>query len=231
MVVHPFFIAVVWVPCVLIGAWATTGLVGLPPPFTMSEAQVEAKREALIEEGKTPEQAGAIVAEMGVEPSANKVLGFMVSKLSGKILGGFLLAGVLAAIMSSLDSQFLCIGTMFTKDLVEYYSRPGAYTRPAGRLDEPRVHHRRGRRHLRPEPADGRQHAGVPAGHLVFQRVRQPVPRGLFRRLLAGLSKWGAYAGILAAAGTWAWMFYLADFAANDDFYIDFTAPGSGRCR
>jgi SSS family solute:Na+ symporter len=41
---------------------------------------------------------------------------------------GLLMAGVLAAIMSSLDSQFACLGTMFTNDIVipikgkDYYS-------------------------------------------------------------------------------------------------------------
>jgi SSS family solute:Na+ symporter len=34
------------------------------------------------------------------------------------VLSGLVGAGVLAAIMSSLDSQFLCLGTMFTKDIV-----------------------------------------------------------------------------------------------------------------
>ena len=44
------------------------------------------------------------------------------------VLAGLLAAGVFAAIMSSLDSQFLCLGTMFTKDIVlpwrgkDYYS-------------------------------------------------------------------------------------------------------------
>ena len=99
VVVHPVFIAIVWVPCVLIGAWATTGLVGLPPPFLKDPAG-----------------------------NANAVLGVMVSTLSGKVLGGFLMAGVLAAIMSSLDSQFLCIGTMFTKDVVLHHSREGKFT-------------------------------------------------------------------------------------------------------
>jgi hypothetical protein len=43
-------------------------------------------------------------------------------------LMGLLMAGVLAAIMSSLDSQFACLGTMFTNDIVipikgkDYYS-------------------------------------------------------------------------------------------------------------
>jgi len=34
------------------------------------------------------------------------------------VLIGLLTAGVLAAIMSSLDSQFLCLGTIFTNDIV-----------------------------------------------------------------------------------------------------------------
>jgi SSS family solute:Na+ symporter len=44
------------------------------------------------------------------------------------ILTGFLTAGVLAAIMSSLDSQFLCLGTMFTNDIVLHGSKKDKYT-------------------------------------------------------------------------------------------------------
>jgi SSS family solute:Na+ symporter len=43
----------------------------------------------------------------------------MVGKLvHSPVLTGLVGAGVLAAIMSSLDSQFLCVGTMFTNDIV-----------------------------------------------------------------------------------------------------------------
>ena len=49
----------------------------------------------------------------------NAALGAMVNSLvHSPILGGLVGAGVLAAIMSSLDSQFMCIGTMFTNDVV-----------------------------------------------------------------------------------------------------------------
>lgn len=48
----------------------------------------------------------------------SKILGELVNKHSGEVLAGLLTAGVLAAIMSSLDSQFLCIGTMFTRDIL-----------------------------------------------------------------------------------------------------------------
>jgi SSS family solute:Na+ symporter len=50
-------------------------------------------------------------------PSA-AILGFLVKHHSGEILSGLLTAGILAAIMSSLDSQFLCLGTMFTRDVL-----------------------------------------------------------------------------------------------------------------
>lgn len=84
IVVHPVFIMIVWVPCVLVGVWATgAGLESAKP---------------------------------------NQVLALLVHKYSGEFLGGLLTAGILAAIMSSLDSQFLCLGTMFTHDIVLHYS-------------------------------------------------------------------------------------------------------------
>ena len=45
----------------------------------------------------------------------------MVSLYAPGVLGGFLAAGIFAAIMSSLDSQVLSIGTMFTQDIVRHY--------------------------------------------------------------------------------------------------------------
>lgn len=51
--------------------------------------------------------------------SPNSVLGRMIGQLvHSPVLAGLVGAGVLAAIMSSLDSQFMCIGTMFTNDIV-----------------------------------------------------------------------------------------------------------------
>jgi len=92
VVAHPLFIAIVWVPCVLLGMWAAglyaAGELRLPP----------------LPNG---------------EPNPNAALGAMVSTLiDSPILTGLLTAGILAAIMSSLDSQFVCLGTMFTNDIV-----------------------------------------------------------------------------------------------------------------
>ncbi|MEM9942494.1 MAG: sodium:solute symporter family protein [Planctomycetota bacterium] len=53
--------------------------------------------------------------------NANNILPYMVNKEIGTVMSGFLAAGILAAIMSSLDSQFLCIGSIFTNDIVIHY--------------------------------------------------------------------------------------------------------------
>ncbi|NNJ26438.1 sodium:solute symporter family protein [Alienimonas chondri] len=200
VVVHPFFIAVVWVPCVLIGAWATTGLVDLPPPW--------------------------LASDVSVEENANKVLGFMVSKLSGKILGGFLLAGVLAAIMSSLDSQFLCIGTMFTKDLVEFYAPAGKYT------DRQTVLMSRG--FIIAVVAVtyvlsllmGDSTRVFPLGIWCFSGFASLFPIAFLAVYWRGFTKWGCYAGVLAAAGSWGALFYASDFAANGEYYLNLAIPG-----
>lgn len=89
LVGHPICIMLTWVPCILIGFWAT----GAVAPGT---------GERLIPEGANP----------------NAVLGMMVGKLAMPFAAGVVAAGVLAAIMSSLDSQFVSLGTMFTRDLV-----------------------------------------------------------------------------------------------------------------
>lgn len=93
IVAHPICILIVWVPCVLIGSWAT----GILPPLESHKV--------------------------------SGVLGAMVATLVGSpILTGFLTAGVLAAIMSSLDSQFLCLGTMFTNDVVLQAAGPNRFS-------------------------------------------------------------------------------------------------------
>ncbi len=88
VIVHPLFILIVWAPCVMVGAWATSAVIDGQPLFT------------------TPPE------------NVNTVLPILVSRVAGPVLSGLLSAGILAAVMSSLDSQFLCLGTMFTNDIV-----------------------------------------------------------------------------------------------------------------
>lgn len=91
IMLHPIFIMIVWVPCVLLGVWASSAFINgqpLVPPTV-----------------KNP----------------NAILGLVVARLTNPYLTGLLTVGILAAIMSSLDSQFLCIGTMFTHDIVLHH--------------------------------------------------------------------------------------------------------------
>ena len=70
---------------------------------------------------------GAGMFGEGVNPNA--VLGRMVNQLvHSPILTGLVGAGVLAAIMSSLDSQFMCLGTMFTNDVIVRLFGHGRFT-------------------------------------------------------------------------------------------------------
>lgn len=80
VVAHPLFIMIVWVPCVLIGVWATS---------------------IMGEDGVTP--------MLGAKVPPNAVLAVLVKKMTTPLLAGLLTAGILAAIMSSLDSQLSLI--------------------------------------------------------------------------------------------------------------------------
>ena len=190
VVAHPIFIAIVWVPCVLIGAWATSDLISIPPP---------------------------------VAANPNAILPFLVQKLAGPVLGGLLTAGILAAIMSSLDSQFLCLGTMFTEDVVQPL---------------------RGSRQLsdRQELLVARLFIIAIVAITYFLSLAEPRRvftlgvwcfsgfSSLFPLIFAALywprlTKPGAYACILAAAGSWLWLFAASDFAAQPNFTVNLPVP------
>lgn len=193
VVMHPLFILIVWAPCVLLGAWAAGDLVSVPPPIA-------------------------------AEP--NKVLAFMVRStdaagtglLGAGVLSGLLTAGVLAAIMSSLDSQFLCLGTMFTTDIVQHYGGRNRFT-------------------------DG-QITWIARAFIVAIVVFTYVlslfePRGVFALGVwcfsgfsslfplcfaalywRGLTKWGAYASVLTTIGAWFYLFRASGYAADEAYAI-----------
>lgn len=54
-------------------------------------------------------------------PESNSILVRMIDLHAPGLLAGLLGAGVFAAVMSSLDSQVLALGTMFTEDIVKHY--------------------------------------------------------------------------------------------------------------
>jgi solute:Na+ symporter, SSS family len=183
VIAHPIFILIVWLPCVLIGVWATAAL--LP--------------------------GGSPVVPSGAPP--NTELALMVEKLTTPFLGGLLGAGILAAIMSSLDSQFLCLGTMFTHDVVIHY------------LGEDRF--------------DDRQRIRIARAFVVtvvgvtyllsLTEPRQVFPlgvwcfsgfSGLFPLVFASIywrrtTKAGAIASVLVTAAVWLWLFHQSGYGAD----------------
>lgn len=187
VVMHPIFIMIVWVPCVLIGIWATSDLITLP----------------------------ALVSN-----NPNLVLPLMVKKLAGPVLGGLLTAGILAAIMSSLDSQFLCLGTMFTEDVVVHYGK--------GRFSD-RQEFWLARAFIVAIVAltycfslfDPR---GVfTLGVWCFSGFSSLFPLVFAALYWKRLTKAGAYASVLATIVSWVWLFSQSGFGKDESYTLGFT--------
>ncbi|MGI9241984.1 MAG: sodium:solute symporter family protein [Verrucomicrobiales bacterium] len=108
LIAHPLCIMIVWVPCVLIGVWGTAvfagGIAGMPPPLQD------------LMRGLPNQNTGAVLSLM------------VKGLIQDPVIVGLVTAGILAAIMSSLDSQFLCLGTMFTNDIVLHGKPKDRYT-------------------------------------------------------------------------------------------------------
>jgi SSS family solute:Na+ symporter len=92
VVAHPILMMIVWLPCVMIGVWATSALLNGEP--------------VLPQDGST---------------DPNKVLPIMVKKLVTGPWGSLLTAAIASASIAVLDSQFLAIGSMFTHDIAAHY--------------------------------------------------------------------------------------------------------------
>jgi SSS family solute:Na+ symporter len=75
---------------------------------------------------------GIWAAGQGIEApggNSNAILAKMVGvKLQQPFVSGLLTAGILAAIMSSLDSQFVCLGSIFTNDIVVHAAGKDRFT-------------------------------------------------------------------------------------------------------
>jgi len=188
IVAYPIFLLIVWVPCVLIGTWATSAVVDGQP---------------LIPPGLQ---------------NPNAVLGIMVDKLSGDLLGGLLTAGILAAVMSSLDSQFLCLGTIFTDDIVVHYGGKDRFN------DRQTVLLARGfivgivvvcylLALVAPRSV-------FDLGIWCFSGFASLVPLAVAAIYWKRLSIAGAYASILVTGVLWAYFFWDSDFAANDKYTV-----------
>ena len=68
---------------------------------------------------------GAVGRLQFAPPLDGPILVKLIVANTGEVLAGCLAAGVFAAIMSSLDSQILALGAMFTQDIVRHYGFDG----------------------------------------------------------------------------------------------------------
>ncbi|MBC8353284.1 MAG: sodium:solute symporter family protein [Planctomycetes bacterium] len=178
IIIHPIFVMIVWVPCVLLGIWASGPASGIP-----------------------------------AATSENAILATLVQSHAGPVLAGLLTAGILAAIMSSLDSQFLCVGTMFTQDIL--------------------LHNRSGE-HLNEQQIVRAARYFVVAVVGVTYLLSLILPRsvfdlglwsftgftGLFPLVFAAiywrrLTAAGAIGGVLTVLVAWSVLFWRSDFGAN----------------
>ena len=193
VILHPIFIMIVWVPCVLIGAWASSGL--------------------LVDQGSLPKIPGTEI------PNANAVLPFLVCTQAGALLGGLLTAGILAAVMSSLDSQFLCLGTIFTNDVLVHYGGEKRFT------DQQQVWWARGFiilivlvtyliALLNPTSV-------FAMGIWCFSGFSALFPLVFAALYWRKLTKWGAYASILTTMVVWSIFFTLSGFGKNRAYTVD----------
>jgi SSS family solute:Na+ symporter len=187
VVAHPIFIMIVWVPCVLVGVWATSAVIDGRP---------------LIASHFPP----------------NAVLVKMVKDMTGPLLGGFLTAGILAAIMSSLDSQFLCIGTMFTNDIVVHYGGKDRFSERqkvllARGFIVAIVAVTYGFSLLEPRRV-------FTLGVWCFSGFSSMFPLIFASLYWRRLTKAGAYASILAAIVSWVVLFWQSKFGLNPHYDV-----------
>jgi SSS family solute:Na+ symporter len=198
IVAHPVFIMIVWVPCVLIGIWATTSLVPTKPPL--------------------PKISGTDII------NANAVLPFLVKTQTSAVLGGFLTAGILAAIMSSLDSQFLCLGTIFTGDIVGHYVGNDRLT------DRKKIWLARGFITAIVAVTYGLsllpQRSVFGMGVWCFSGFASLFPLVLAAVYWKRLTAAGAYASILTTLVTWLVLFRQSGFGQDRGFTVDIPVGG-----
>ena len=160
------------------------------------------------------------------EGKENAVLAKMVgAQLKDPFVTGLLTAGILAAIMSSLDSQFVCLGTIFTHDIVLHGKGKDRFT--------------------------DKQQIALGRGFILFIVVITYLLSllsppsifdlavwcfsgfaSLFPLVFAALywrrvTKAGAIASVLVAAGTWVALFYdgLITYTGKGDYLIGGMMP------
>jgi SSS family solute:Na+ symporter len=153
-----------------------------------------------------------------IAESPNKVLAFMVTKTGAPWLEGLLTAGVLSAIVGGLDAQFLCLGTMFTHDIVLHYGGKGRFSDRAELLIS------RGFivaivavTYLLSLLEPGSVFA---LGVWCFSGFASLFPLCFAALYWKGLTKWGAYASVLTTIGMWFYLFHASGYAKDEGYAI-----------
>jgi solute:Na+ symporter, SSS family len=113
VILYPICITAIWLPMVFLGVVANRAT-----EVPEIRAKVEA-RETLAREGAT--LAPAEQARLRAATVADDVVVRLLEFYAPLWLVGILGAGILAAVMSSTDSQILGLSTMFTEDLLAHY--------------------------------------------------------------------------------------------------------------
>lgn len=178
---QPLLIMVIWAPCVMIGIWATSAIV---------------------------DGQGVIPPDF---PRPNGVLPLMVKKLASPVMGALLAAGIFAAVMSSLDAQFLSLGSMFTNDIVAHYAGPSRFTeRQLVLISRVFIVVIVGIAYLL--ALWWRESRVYNLGVWSFSGFASLFPLLFAAIYWRRVTKAGAYASILAAAATWFWLFGKSEF-------------------
>lgn len=168
--------------------------------------------------------AAGLELPAGVASHPNEILPYLVRLTESEVLMGLLTAGVLAAIMSSLDSQFLCLGTMFTEDMLVHYGGEMRFS------DRARVWIARGFIVLIVAVTyllslyDPRQVFTL--GVWCFSGFSSLFPLALAAVYWRGLTKWGAYASVVTAIALWFSLFHASGYAREDTYAFNLQLGG-----
>ncbi|MGB0578136.1 MAG: sodium:solute symporter family transporter [Limisphaerales bacterium] len=146
------------------------------------------------------------------------------------VLGGFLMAGIMAAIMSSLDSQFLCLGSIFTNDIYLHYQGDKEISE-AKKVMISRIFviivvlvsyliavYLKNSRGI------------FTLGVWCFSGFSALVPLVIGALYWRGTTKAGAYASIFAAAASWLYLFAQSDYGANRGYLFLDMMPVASIC-
>lgn len=153
-----------------------------------------------------------------VTQKPNSVLPYLVMAKLTPVIAGLLTAGLLAAIMSSLDSQFLCLGSIFTNDIVDRFFGRGRIS------DRVQVILTKCFIVLIVAVTYWISLSNHPSifwlGVWCFSGFAALFPIVFAALYWKGLTSAGTFSGILAMMVSWGYLFYQSGWGSNQNFKI-----------